>query len=46
LIITGTGIVIFALTYFAPGKKFLSTPFGKVAAWLVAIAATLFAFLN
>ena len=46
LIITGTGIVIFTLTYFAPGKKFLSTPFGKVAAWLVAIAATLFAFVN
>jgi hypothetical protein len=44
LIITGTGIVIFALTYFAPGKKFLSTRIGKVAAWLV--AATLFAFVN
>lgn len=45
-IITGTGVVIFALTFFSPGKKVLSTPAGKVFAWLIAIAATLFAILN
>jgi hypothetical protein len=46
LIITGTGIVIFALTYFGPGKKFLASSLGKSVAWLLAIAAALFAILN
>jgi hypothetical protein len=46
LIITGTGIVIFALTYFGPGKRFLASSLGKSVAWLLAIAAALFAILN
>ena len=45
-IITGTGIIIFALTYFAPGRKFLASSLGKNVAWLIAIAATLFAIFN
>jgi hypothetical protein len=46
LIIVGTGIVIFALTYIKAGQKLLANPAGKALSWLVAIAATLFAILN
>ena len=46
LIIAGTGVLIFALTYFKIGKQALSRNSGKVIAWLLAIAATLFAILN
>lgn len=46
LFITGTGIIIFALTYFGFGKKFLASYLGKTVAWLLALAATLFAILN
>lgn len=46
LIIAGTGVLIFALTYFNVGKKALSKTSGKVIAWLIAIVATLFAILN
>jgi len=46
LLIVGTGIVLFALTYFSFGKKILATPAGKILAWIAAIAATLFAILN
>ncbi len=46
LIIAGTGILIFALTYFNVGKKALSKTSGKVIAWLIAIVATLFAIFN
>ena len=45
-IIAGTGVLIFALTYFNLGKKALTKTSGKVIAWLLAIAATLFAILN
>ncbi len=45
-LIVGTGILLFAMTYFSFGKSFLAKPVGKIAAWLVAIAATLFAILN
>jgi hypothetical protein len=46
LIIVGTGILIFGLTYLKAGVKFLSTSSGKSLSWIVAIAATLFAILN
>lgn len=46
LIIAGTGVLIFALTYFNVGKKALSKTSGKVIAWLIAIVATLFAIFN
>lgn len=46
LIIVGTGIAIFALTSFEPGKKILSGKVGKTLAWLIAITATVFAILN
>ena len=46
LVITGTGILLFLLTYLSFGKKLLAQPAGKIAAWLLAIAATIFAILN
>ncbi len=46
VLIVGTGVVLFALTYFNFGKKALATPSGKILAWVAAIAATLFAILN
>ena len=44
--IVGTGVLLFALTYFSFGKILLAKPVGKVVAWIMAIAATLFAILN
>jgi uncharacterized membrane protein YhiD involved in acid resistance len=46
ILIVGTGLTLFALTYFNLGKSVLSTSTGKVMAWLIAIAATLYAILN
>lgn len=46
LIIVGTGVVIFALTYIKAGQKLLANPAGRALSWLVAIGATLFAILN
>jgi len=46
LIIVGTGVVIFGLTFLEPGKKLLSGKVGKTLAWLIAISATIFAILN
>ena len=46
LIIVGTGVVIFGLTFFEPGKKFISSKVGKTITWIIAITATLFAILN
>ena len=46
VLIVGTGVVLFALTYFNFGKKALASPSGKILAWIAAIAATLFAILN
>ena len=45
-LIVGTGVVLFGMTYFAFGKILLAKPVGKIVAWIVAIAATLFAILN
>ena len=45
-LIVGTGLTLFALTYFNLGKSVLSASTGKVMSWLIAIAATLFAILN
>lgn len=46
LVIVGTGILIFGLTYLKAGKKLLSHSMGRALAWIVAIAATFFAILN
>lgn len=45
-LIVGTGVLLFAMTYFSFGKTLLTKPSGKIMAWIVAIAATLFAILN
>ena len=45
-LIVGTGVILFLLTYFSFGKVLLSKPVGKIVAWIMAIAATLFAILN
>lgn len=45
-LIVGTGVVIFALTYFGFGKKLLATVAGKVLISVAAAAAALFAILN
>jgi hypothetical protein len=46
LLIVGTGVVIFALTFFQPGKKLINGKVGKTFVWLVAITATIFAIIN
>lgn len=46
ILIVGTGILIFALTYFGFGKKWLASSIGRSLAWVIAIAATVFAFFN
>lgn len=46
LLIVGTGAVIFALTFFGFGKKFLSSIAGKVLTSLAAIIAAVIAILN
>ncbi|MFM8843510.1 MAG: hypothetical protein ACKOFJ_04725 [Actinomycetota bacterium] len=46
LLIVGTGIVLFGLTFFEPGKRILASKSGKSIAWIVAISATVFAILN
>ncbi|NBN91457.1 MAG: hypothetical protein EBZ79_01590 [Actinobacteria bacterium] len=46
LIIVGTGVIIFVLSYLKVGRRLLIHPVGKVLTWLVAIAVIIFAIVN
>jgi len=46
VLISGTGVIIFALTYLNFGKAFLAKSFGRTVTWAIGIAAIIFAILN
>jgi hypothetical protein len=46
VLISGTGVIIFALTYLSFGKAFLAKSFGKTIIWIIGIAAIIFAIIN
>ena len=46
VLISGTGVIIFALTYINFGKAFLAKSFGRTITWAIGIAAIIFAILN
>lgn len=45
-LISGTGVVIFILTYLNFGKAFLAKSFGRTITWIIGIAAIIFAIIN
>jgi hypothetical protein len=46
VLISGTGVIIFALTYINFGIAFLAKSFGRTITWAIGIAAIIFAILN
>jgi hypothetical protein len=46
VVISGTGVIIFALTYLNFGKAFLAKPFGRTITWIIGIAVIIFAIIN
>jgi hypothetical protein len=46
VLISGTGVIIFALTYLNFGKAFLVKSFGRTITWIIGIAAIIFAIIN
>ncbi len=46
VLISGTGVIIFALTYLNFGKAFLAKYFGRTITWIIGIAAIIFAIIN
>jgi hypothetical protein len=46
VLISGTGVIIFALTYINFGKAFLAKSFGRTITWIIGIAAIIFAIIN
>ena len=46
VLISGTGVIIFALTYINFGIAFLAKSFGRTITWAIGIAAMIFAILN
>ena len=46
VLISGTGVIIFALTYLNFGKALLAKSFGRTITWAIGIAAIIFAILN
>ncbi|MBM3656255.1 MAG: hypothetical protein FJW91_04810 [Actinobacteria bacterium] len=46
VLISGTGAIIFALTYLNLGKAFLAKSSGKTITWIISIAAMIFAIIN
>ena len=46
VVISGTGVIIFALTYINFGKAFLAKSFGRTITWAIGIAAIIFAIIN
>ena len=46
VLISGTGVIIFALTYLNFGKAFLTKSFGRTITWIIGIATIIFAIIN
>lgn len=46
VIISGTGVIIFALTYLNFGKALFAKSFGRTITWVIGIAAIIFAIIN
>lgn len=46
VLISGTGVIIFALTYLNFGKAFLAKSFSRTITWIIGIAAIIFAIIN
>jgi hypothetical protein len=46
VLISGTGVIIFALTYLNFGKALFAKSFGRTITWVVGIAAIIFAIIN
>ena len=46
VLISGTGVIIFALTYINFGKAFPAKSFGRAITWAIGIATIIFAIIN
>ena len=46
VLISGTGVIIFALTYLDFGKALFAKSFGRTITWVIGIAAIIFAIIN
>ncbi|KRO72117.1 MAG: hypothetical protein ABS00_01015 [Actinobacteria bacterium BACL2 MAG-120920-bin34] len=46
VVISGTGVIIFALTYLNFGKALFAKSFGRTITWIIGIAAIIFAIIN
>jgi hypothetical protein len=46
VLISGTGVIIFTLTYLNFGNAFLAKSFGRTITWIIGIAAIIFAIIN
>ena len=46
VLISGTGVIIFALTYLDFGKALFAKSFGRTITWIIGIAAIIFAIIN
>ena len=46
VVISGTGLIIFALTYLNFGKALFAKSFGRTITWIIGIAAIIFAIIN
>jgi len=46
VVIAGTGVIIFALTYLNFGKALFAKSFGRTITWVIGIAAIIFAIIN
>jgi len=46
VLISGTGVIIFALTYLSFGKALFAKSFGRTITWVIGIAAIIFAIIN
>lgn len=46
VLISGTGVIIFALTYLSFGKALFAKSFSRTITWVIGIAAIIFAIIN
>ena len=46
VLISGTGVIIFALTYLDFGKALFAKSFGRTITWVIGVAAIIFAIIN
>jgi len=46
VLISGTGVIIFALTYLNFGKALFAKSFGRTITWVIGVAAIIFAIIN